>query len=46
MDIMFDIPSREDVKKCIITKETIENQQEPVLVLDEDKRKNNEADAS
>ncbi len=46
MDIMFDIPSRDDVKKCIITKETIENQQEPVLVFDEDKRKNNEADAS
>jgi len=46
MDIMFDIPSRDDVKKCIITKETIENLQEPVLVLDEMKRKDNEADAS
>ena len=45
-DIMFDIPSRDDVKKCIVTKETIENQQEPVLILDEKTTKNNEADAS
>ncbi|MBR3785221.1 MAG: ATP-dependent Clp protease ATP-binding subunit ClpX [Firmicutes bacterium] len=43
-DIMFDIPSRNDVKKCIITKETIEDGKEPVLVLDE--KENNEADAS
>ena len=46
MDIMFDIPSRDDVKKCIVTKETIENQQEPVLILDENTTKNSEADAS
>ncbi|MBR5315750.1 MAG: ATP-dependent Clp protease ATP-binding subunit ClpX [Firmicutes bacterium] len=46
MDIMFDIPSRDDVKKCIITKETIENQQAPTLVLNDDTIKNNEADAS
>ena len=44
MDIMFDIPSRDDVKKCIITKETIEDGKEPVLVLED--KANNEADAS
>ena len=44
MDIMFDIPSRNDVKKCIITKETIEEGKAPVLVLGE--KNNNEADAS
>ncbi len=44
MDIMFDIPSRTDVKKCIITRETIEDGKEPVLVLEE--KENNEADAS
>ena len=44
MDIMFDIPSRDDVKKCIITRETIEEGKEPVLVLDD--KANNEADAS
>lgn len=44
-DIMFEIPSREDVKKCIITKETIESETEPTLVFDDEKN-NNEADAS
>ncbi len=44
MDIMFDIPSRDDVKKCIVTKETIEDGKEPVLVLED--KTNNEADAS
>jgi ATP-dependent Clp protease ATP-binding subunit ClpX len=34
MDIMYEIPSREDVKKCVITKETIENNQQPTLLLD------------
>ncbi len=38
-DIMFDIPSRPDIKKCIITKETIENQIEPTLLLSDDKIK-------
>lgn len=45
-DIMFDIPSRDDVKKCIVTRETIEEQKEPVLILDENTTKHNEADAS
>ena len=44
MDIMFDIPSRDDVKKCVVTKETIEEGKEPVLVLND--KENNEADAS
>ena len=45
-DIMFDIPSRKDVKKCVITKETITDEQEPRLVLSEPAEENNEADAS
>jgi ATP-dependent Clp protease ATP-binding subunit ClpX len=48
-DIMFDIPSRDDVEKCIITRETIEHGQEPTLVLTKQKKKkqnNQEADAS
>ena len=44
-NIMFEIPSRDDVKKCIVTRETIEEDQEPTLVLSEEK-KNSEADAS
>lgn len=31
-DIMFDIPSRDDVEKCVITKDTIEGNQKPTLV--------------
>ena len=31
-DIMYDIPSRDDVKKCIITKETIEKGTRPTLI--------------
>ena len=33
MDIMFDIPSRDDVKQVIITSDTIKNGSEPKLVL-------------
>ena len=47
-DIMFEIPSRDDVVKCIVTKGTIEQNLSPTLVLGEKPKKisNNEADAS
>ena len=45
-DIMFEIPSREDVQKCIVTKGTINEENEPTLVLGDEKNKNSEADAS
>lgn len=32
-DIMFEIPSRDDVEKCIITSDVIENKKEPELIL-------------
>ncbi|MCI8608553.1 MAG: ATP-dependent protease ATP-binding subunit ClpX [Firmicutes bacterium] len=32
-EIMYEIPSREDVEKCIITKETIDEAAQPKLVL-------------
>jgi ATP-dependent Clp protease ATP-binding subunit ClpX len=38
-DVMFEIPSRTDVKKCIITKGTIDNEMMPTLVLGEAKKK-------
>lgn len=38
LDIMYDIPSREDIEKCIITKETVENKVEPTLVLSDMKK--------
>lgn len=39
-DIMYEIPSRSDIKKCIITKETIENNTSPTLVLEDSKKRN------
>ena len=33
LDIMYEIPSRSDIKKCVITKDTITNNSEPKLVL-------------
>jgi ATP-dependent Clp protease ATP-binding subunit ClpX len=32
LDVMFELPSRKDVSKCAITKETIENGVKPTLV--------------
>lgn len=37
LDIMYEIPSREDIKKCLVTKETVENKIMPTLVLEEKK---------
>ena len=33
MDIMYEIPSREDVEKVLINKDCIENKSEPILSL-------------
>ncbi len=36
-DIMYDLPSRQDIEKCIITKDTVEADSEPELVKAEAK---------
>lgn len=33
LDVMFDLPSRDDIQKCIITKETVTDQKPPKLLL-------------
>ena len=33
LNVMYDIPSRDDIEKCIITKDTIINRQEPILII-------------
>jgi ATP-dependent Clp protease ATP-binding subunit ClpX len=33
LEVMYEVPSREDIKKVIITKESIENEKEPILIL-------------
>ncbi|NLY45538.1 MAG: ATP-dependent Clp protease ATP-binding subunit ClpX [Tissierella sp.] len=38
LDIMFEIPSRDDVEKCLITKDTVMNLAEPTLVLSDMKK--------
>ncbi|MEH7354291.1 ATP-dependent protease ATP-binding subunit ClpX [Neobacillus drentensis] len=35
LDVMFDLPSREDITKCIITKETVIDNSVPKLVLED-----------
>lgn len=39
LDIMYEIPSRDDVEKCIITRETILNGNEPTFVISDMKKK-------
>lgn len=39
LDIMYEIPSRDDIEKCIITKETVANKVEPTLVLSDKNKK-------
>jgi ATP-dependent Clp protease ATP-binding subunit ClpX len=36
LDVMFELPSRRDVSKCVITKETIEKDLKPTLVTSAD----------
>ena len=45
-DIMYEIPSRDDVEKCIITKETIEDGNQPKLILEGGETEQLEATAS
>ena len=35
-DIMYELPSRPEVKKCVITKEVVEGSSEPLLVCEEE----------
>jgi ATP-dependent Clp protease ATP-binding subunit ClpX len=35
LDVMFDLPSRQDISKCIITKETVSENSVPKLVLED-----------
>ena len=39
-DIMFEIPSNPSIEKCIITKETVLNGEEPQVIINEKKKKN------
>ncbi|WAA11605.1 ATP-dependent protease ATP-binding subunit ClpX [Fervidibacillus halotolerans] len=47
LDVMFELPSREDISKCIITKECVAENMQPILVLKDgtiiDQKKKNSA---
>lgn len=45
-DVMYEIPSRNDIKKCVITKDTITNKSEPKLVLTKKPLSDNKENAS
>ncbi len=36
LDIMYDLPSRPEIQKCVITKDVIENSSEPILEIEEE----------
>lgn len=35
LDVMYELPSRNDVEKCIITKETVVDKMSPTLIMDD-----------
>jgi ATP-dependent Clp protease ATP-binding subunit ClpX len=37
LEVMFEIPSRQDIKRCVITKEVVENRIKPMLLSDLEK---------
>ncbi|MDD2360565.1 MAG: ATP-dependent Clp protease ATP-binding subunit ClpX, partial [Syntrophaceticus schinkii] len=39
LNVMYDIPSRDDITKCVITKEVIEKKEEPIQVTEDRKKK-------
>ncbi|MGC8489723.1 MAG: ATP-dependent Clp protease ATP-binding subunit ClpX, partial [Clostridia bacterium] len=41
LDVMYDMPSRQDVSKCIVTKEVVENHEAPLMVTAERSKRQN-----
>jgi ATP-dependent Clp protease ATP-binding subunit ClpX len=39
LEVMYDMPSRQDVSKCVVTREVVEHRDEPILVTSERKVK-------
>jgi ATP-dependent Clp protease ATP-binding subunit ClpX len=36
LDLMYDLPSRPDVRECVITEEVVIGDREPILVYEND----------
>lgn len=41
LDLMYDIPGRSDIEKCVITKEVVENKTQPVLLCSSESKRLN-----
>ncbi len=39
LEVMYDMPSRTDIAKCVVTREVVENHEEPLLVTTQDRAK-------
>ena len=42
MEVMFELPSRDDICRCIITREAIMKRENPILVTREKRKKKEE----
>jgi len=38
LDVMYDLPSRDNVKECVISEEVVENKQDPILVYESEEK--------
>lgn len=45
LDVMYELPKRNDIEKCVITQEVVENHEEPIIVTTDKKSKNKEETA-
>lgn len=45
LEIMYDLPTRANIKKCIITREVIQNNEKPILVTVDPRKKKKEESA-
>ncbi len=43
LEVMYELPSRESIEKCIITREVIQNKENPILVTAEKRKKKEES---
>lgn len=35
-DVMYEVPSEDDIKECVITKEAVLDKESPKLIMDDD----------
>ncbi|MBS4006917.1 MAG: ATP-dependent Clp protease ATP-binding subunit ClpX [Clostridium sp.] len=45
LDVMYELPARDDIGKCIITKEVLQNHEKPILVTADKRKKKKEESA-